>query len=100
MAGVDQIDALIIAVAALGLIQGIETMEDDVAGPGLQSGLVQQGLQSHPGPFSDRGPALDAVVLGDLGLRRPGPKVAQRQAERPFHQTVDDQTIVGKPAVA
>ena len=43
MAGVDQVDALIIALAVLALIQGVETVKDDVSGLGLQPRLVQQG---------------------------------------------------------
>src|SRR4051812_37007526 len=67
--GIDEIDALIIRIAA----EIVGAVEDYVAHLLPQPGAMQQQPQRHARPFADRAPALDAIVAGDLGARREPP---------------------------
>ena len=75
------------------LVQGVEAVEHDVARLGPQPGPAQHRRQPRPLPLADRRPALDAVVLGDLGPRGAGAQVRQAERQGPFHQPVDDQPV-------
>ena len=66
--------------------------------PGRQGDwLLPRGLQTlHAGPFADAAPPFDAIMPRDLGARRHGAKLSQRQLERLSHETPDLELPIGK----
>ena len=55
-------------------------VKEDVAGLRLQPGLLQDLAERDARPLADAAPALDAVVARDLGARRHGAEIGEREA--------------------
>src|SRR5690606_15457609 len=60
--------------------------EDDEAGLFLEAGRVEDRRELRTGPLTDRTPAFDAVMAGDLRTLGKGADLVHRQAERAIDQ--------------
>ena len=90
MKRIDQIDALVVAAAAIErFLQFIGAVEDGVTGVGSQSCRLQNQAEWDACPFADRTPAFDAVMTRDLGARRKPLEVRQRELLGPDDETID-----------
>src|SRR5690606_10304829 len=80
--GVVEVTAFVVRHAA----KIVGAAEDDEAGLFLEAGRVEDRRELRTGPLTDRTPAFDAVMAGDLRPLGKGADLVHRQAERAIDQ--------------
>ena len=93
MEGVEQVDAFVVERAAHHLV---EAVEHDVVRLRRKLRHLQNVAQRHAGPLADRGPALVAIMLGDLGACRHRLELVEGKRQLPFNKTVDREPPAGE----
>src|SRR5919197_6078580 len=73
-------------------------MKSDVARVRPQPHMLQQRTEPDAFPLADAAPAFDAIVARDLGARRQGAQLAERELRRSLDQAADLELPIDEPA--